>query len=129
MRHPALARAVAGHQSAADEGEHRRGIDDAALRFREKRSGRSAQAHRAGQIDVEDFREHGRVMLGAPVDDPGAINQYVELRKRRDKRPDRGAVAHVERCRPLDREGRAPLGVGRLGLGCASDGDVRTELG
>ena len=127
MRHTPLARAVAGHESPADEGEQRRGIDDAAVRPGEKRTRGGAKTHRACQVDVEHFGEHGGIVLRTPADDAGAVDQDVERWQRREKCSDRGIVAHVERIRAPDRS--AAVRLGRLGLGCARDGDDRTELG
>ena len=39
---------------------------------------RRAGAHRPGEIDVDHLGEHGKVVLGGTVDDPGAVDQDIE---------------------------------------------------
>ena len=69
LRDSAFARAVAGDEPATEEREHRRRVDDATRCLREQRPGGGAEAHRAGQVDVQHFGEHRRIVLGAAADD------------------------------------------------------------
>ena len=109
LRDAALAGAVAGHQPAAEEAQHRRGVDDAAARCGQQRGG-GADAHRAGQVDVDDLGEGLRVVLGAAADDAGAVDQDVEpaeaaTSRRRPPRRARRAAAATSRRAAAPRRG------------------------
>jgi hypothetical protein len=127
----ALARGVAGHESAAEEGEHRGDVDDRAAAPGEERAGRGADPHRARQVDVHHLGEDLGLQLGAAADDAGRVDDDVEPRLVPDQVRHRRCVAHVERC-----DGHAvrrTLYAGQprrhhLGAGCREGpGDARAD--
>ena len=83
--------------------------------LREHRARACAEAHRAGQVDVEHFGEHRRIVLGAAADDAGAIDEDVEPRQIADRAP-RSPPRRARRALRASRQRNAGRAACRVGF-------------